>query len=58
MAKATLPYFIEMIMPVNRSMMKELKKQYGKEKGTDVYYALENKRKQNAKKPKAKKAKP
>lgn len=41
-------------MPVNRSMMKSLKEQYGKEKGTSVYYALENKRKQAAKKPKAK----
>lgn len=41
-------------MPVNRSMMKDLKKQYGKEKGTDIYYALENKRKQAAKKTKAK----
>lgn len=41
-------------MPINRSMMKDLKKQYGKQKGVDVYYALENKRKQEAKKSKAK----
>ena len=41
-------------MPVNRKMMSELKKQYGKQKGVDVYYAIENKRKQEAKKTKAK----
>jgi len=32
-------------MPVIRSMMLNLKKQYGKDKGKDVYYALEQKRK-------------
>lgn len=36
-------------MPVNRSMMKDLKKQYGKDKGEQVYYALENKRKAKSK---------
>ena len=41
-------------MPVNKKMMSELKKQYGTQKGTNIYYALENKRKQEAKKPKAK----
>lgn len=41
-------------MPINLKMMSELKKQYGKQKGTDVYYALETKRKQEAKKSKAK----
>ena len=33
-------------MPVNRKMMKSLKDQYGKSRGEDVYYALENKKKQ------------
>jgi len=37
-------------MPVKKKMMSSLKKQYGKEKGKDVYYALENKL--NKKKPK------
>ena len=32
-------------MPVNRKMMKNLKKEYGEKKGEDVYYAIENKRK-------------
>ena len=39
-------------MPINKKMMASVKKQYGKEKGKDVYYALENKQKQ--KKPKKK----
>lgn len=37
-------------MPVNRKKMEAMKKQYGKEKGKDVYYALENKMKQKQKK--------
>lgn len=32
-------------MPVIRSLMASLKKQYGNKKGEDVYYAMENKRK-------------
>lgn len=39
-------------MPVNRKKMKSLKDQYGKEKGKDVYYALENKAKKKVKKTK------
>lgn len=39
-------------MPVNRKKMKSLKEQYGKEKGKDVYYALEMKAKKKAKKKK------
>jgi hypothetical protein len=30
-------------MPVNQKMMDNLQKEYGKEKGTRVYYAMENK---------------
>ena len=30
-------------MPVIRSMLKSMKKQYGKNKGKKVYYATENK---------------
>lgn len=30
-------------MPVNKSMMKSMKKQYGKKKGESVYYAVEAK---------------
>lgn len=32
-------------MPINQSKMKALKKEYGKEKGKKIYYALENKAK-------------
>ena len=32
-------------MPVNRKMMSEMEKEYGKKKGKKVYYAMENKRK-------------
>lgn len=32
-------------MPVNKKMMQEMKKRYGKEKGKDVYYAVEQKQK-------------
>ena len=32
-------------MPIKKKMMASMKKQYGKEKGKDVYYALENKQK-------------
>jgi len=42
-------------MPVNKKMMKNIKKQYGAKKGAKVYYALENKRKKSIMKPKAKK---
>lgn len=31
--------------PVNRKKMAALKKEYGKKKGEDVYYAMENKEK-------------
>lgn len=37
-------------MPVNKDKMKALKKEYGKDKGKKVYYALENKAKQKQKK--------
>jgi len=43
-------------MPVNKSMMKSMKEQYGKKKGEQVYYAVEAKQKASTKKkPKAKK---
>lgn len=32
-------------MPIIRSMMDNLKKQYGDKKGESIYYALENKKK-------------
>lgn len=32
-------------MPINRKKMKALKKTYGKKKGKNVYFALENKSK-------------
>lgn len=32
-------------MPVNKSMMKNMKEQYGKKKGEEVYYAVEAKQK-------------
>ena len=32
-------------MPVNRKMMKSMKEQYGKERGEDIYYAVEQKQK-------------
>lgn len=32
-------------MPVNMKMMKNMKKEYGEEKGEKVYYAMENKNK-------------
>jgi len=32
-------------MPINKSMMKNMKEQYGKKKGEDVYYAVEAKQK-------------
>ena len=37
-------------MPINKKKMKALKQEYGKDKGKSVYYALENKVKQKAKK--------
>jgi len=37
-------------MPVNKKKMAALKKEYGKNKGKDVYYALENKAKHSKKK--------
>lgn len=42
-------------MPVNKPMMKEMKKRYGKEKGERVYYAVEMKQKKAAKKKSVKK---
>ena len=36
-------------MPVNRKMMKKMVEEYGKEKGEDVYYATEMKRKKKHK---------
>lgn len=32
-------------MPVNQKKMKSLKKQYGKNQGSKIYYAMENKSK-------------
>jgi hypothetical protein len=37
-------------MPVNKSMMKSMKEQYGKKKGEQVYYAVESKQKAAGKK--------
>jgi len=37
-------------MPINKSMMNEMVKQYGKKKGKSVYYAVEQKQKQAKKK--------
>lgn len=36
-------------MPINRKKMKNLKKEYGKKKGEQIYYALENKKKSKKK---------
>lgn len=41
-------------MPVNKKMMKTLKKEYGAKKGENVYYALEAKKKKSTKKHKKK----
>jgi hypothetical protein len=38
-------------MPINKKMMASMKKQYGKEKGKDVYFVMENKMKAKKKKP-------
>jgi len=37
-------------MPVNKSMMKKMKKEYGAAKGKSVYYAVEMKQKASKKK--------
>ena len=37
-------------MPINKKKMGNLKKEYWKEKGEDIYYALENKSKKKSKK--------
>lgn len=45
-------------MPVNKSMMEAMKKEYGAKKGKSVYYAVEAKQKAKGKtkaKPKSKK---
>lgn len=34
-------------MPVNKAMMKNMKKKYGEKKGEEVYYAVEQKQKGN-----------
>lgn len=36
-------------MPVNRKMMKSMKEQYGKKRGEDIYYAVEQKQKNKKK---------
>ena len=41
-------------MPINTSMMEALQKEYGEEKGKNIYYAMEQKASQTKKK-KAKK---
>lgn len=33
-------------MPINKGMMRELVKEYGEKKGKEVYYAMEQKRKE------------
>lgn len=43
-------------MPMNKAMMEEMQKQYGKKHGMDVYYAVEAKQK-SKKKAKGKKKK-
>lgn len=45
-------------MPINRKKMAALKQQYGKEKGEQVYYALEKKAQTQPYQGKAKKQKP
>ena len=35
-------------MPVNKAMMKSMKKEYGAKKGEQIYYAVENKQKKKA----------
>jgi hypothetical protein len=37
-------------MPVNKSLAKALIKKYGKKKGEDIYYAMENEKKASFKK--------
>lgn len=37
-------------MPVNKSMMQAMKKEYGSKKGKQVYYAVEAKQKAKTKK--------
>lgn len=32
-------------MPINKKMLKAMKKEYGEKKGKEVYFALENKMK-------------
>lgn len=44
-------------MPINKSMMAAMKKEYGSKKGKSVYYAMENKMKSEGKPVKKKKAK-
>ena len=44
-------------MPVNKSMMESMKKQYGAKKAKSVYYAVEAKQKASKKKAKKKKKK-
>ncbi len=44
-------------MPVNKSMMESMKKQYGAKKAKSVYYAVEAKQKASKKKQKGKKKK-
>lgn len=39
-------------MPIKRKMMAALKKEYGAEKGKNIYYALEQKAKKKKKKKK------
>ncbi len=39
-------------MPINKAMMKNMKKEYGKKQGKNVYYAMENKMKQKEEKKK------
>lgn len=39
-------------MPVNKSMMKSMKEQYGKKRGESVYYAVEAKQKKEKALPK------
>ena len=42
-------------MPINKQMMADMVKRYGKKKAKDVYYAVEQKQKSSKKKPSKKK---
>lgn len=57
MSKIHVKQLNNTIMPIIKKMFDALKKKYGKEKAEDVYYAIENKRKQKTKTIKKQKSK-